>query len=796
MSWTAFEQVSTLLEPHQGPASFMELTRPKFKSYQPLPPSSRRFSDGVLSTPFQTETSRDARHTEIGNELTDLLHLVTARPGAIPELVHARYKEKSRLSSTPPIVPEAIRAPPIEETNLALSVSTVPIVTPQFLKFKAMSPKRLRSPQYKKEKVCKKEKSPTSTLAELEDRIRQLEADRDAIALKYQNKLQEERHQLSGDIVDAQKATAVITQQEHQSSHSTLAAAGLTATQQEELRLMSQHTWNPQHFWKTAEPIVPRDADLSPTPEAESVVLASKGITPPLAHDVHCHLTKQYLVSDEPATLALSLGPKPISPGEFESQQDNHCAPNIDAHVHRSRIPKPRDPQDAYVDTSTHSKPLYPQPVTYLASQNQSPPEQPELAPTCTESHLLFVSWRDSKHQNERAVRTKDTVSSTSSMSTPMQSQSKERKKKQKKGSTERATTPSVDALADAQRSLEQMYRNKLRPISAPKKSVSSHTVPVYSEFTEVDPQEQPQIIAHLKRTITPRLLDAAEIYTHYAPVNTPERDQEMAKTLTQRHDFIPIISSALYEDGDAIQMKPTPQKVQGKSTHQGKAATAFSVLGTSGLIGQSTHTQFLAKSILDKNVLIGSTCYLAERSTSLSDYRSDYTLPPVVQANIEEALTESVIDITKDESPIFSGATVRMNTDHSKQTKRLVRKQVPTEKISEQTKKPRSKSRVMFAGVETSEMSSALSSSPQIQRELIPAAVQPRIDAHVTRRLEPNEDAFRRAVALPDVMTNSVSEVSKIDMLGPIPVINSFNSQLLVDDPGVHNYTLLLESH
>lgn len=79
----------------------MELTRPKFKSYQPLPSSSRRFSDGMPLAPFQTELNRDTRHTELGNELTDLLRLVTARPGAIPKLVHARYQEKPRLSSAP-----------------------------------------------------------------------------------------------------------------------------------------------------------------------------------------------------------------------------------------------------------------------------------------------------------------------------------------------------------------------------------------------------------------------------------------------------------------------------------------------------------------------------------------------------------------------------------------------------------------------------------------------------------------------------------------------------------------------
>lgn len=222
--------------------------------------------------PFQTELNRDTRHTELGNELTDLLRLVTARPGAIPKLVHARYQEKPRLSSAPPAVPEAIRAPPIEETNLALSVSTVPIVTPQFLQFKTMSPKRLRSPQHKRGKTDKSSRSPTSTLEELEDRIRQLEADRDAITLKYQHKLQSERNQLTCDRLDAQKTAVMDTQQESQIQQPTSATTHLTTSQQEELRLMSQHAWNPQQFWGTVDavkPLITQDADLSPTPEAE-----------------------------------------------------------------------------------------------------------------------------------------------------------------------------------------------------------------------------------------------------------------------------------------------------------------------------------------------------------------------------------------------------------------------------------------------------------------------------------------------------------------------------------------------
>lgn len=792
MSWTALEQGSALSEPQQGHASFMELTRPKFKSYQPLPSSSRRFSDGMLSAPFQTETSRDIRHIELGNELTDLLRLVTAQPGAIPEMVHARYKEKPRLSSAPPAVPEAIRAPPIEETNLALSVSAVPIVTPQFLKFKAMSPKRLRSPKYKKERTEKNSRSPTSTLAELEDRIRQLEADRDAITMKYQNRIQDERRQLKTGIADTQKTATAATQQP------TTTATDLTATQQEELRLMSEHAWNPQHFWQTAQPPAARNSALSPTPEAESIVLASKGVTPPLTHDVHCHLTKQYIVPDELSLLALSLGPKPTSPGELKQQQAEHTISNIGMNAHRSRIPKPRDPQDTYTDVSVHSKPLYPQPITGSSEHDYHFSKQQEDTFTYDESRLLFASGRSSKQQKEGAANSNPTASSIGSISSPAQAESKEKRKRRKKSPAGRATTPSVDALADAQRSLEQMYRNKLRPTNEPKKSANNQIVPVYSEFAEVEPHEQPQIIAHLRKTITPRLLDATEIYNQYAPVNTPEQGRQMAKTLTQRHDFIPIISSALFEDGDAIQMKPSSQEPQGKTAHQGKAATASSVLGTSGLVGKSTHTQFLAKSILDKNVLAGSTYYLAERSTSPSDYRSDYNLPPVTQAkidNIEEALTESVIDITKDESPIFSGATTRMDTGHKKQTKLLTRKQVAVNKVSEQPKKPRSRSRVMFAGVDMSEMSSAMSSSPQIQREIIPAA-QPKIDAHVMRRLEPNKDNFNRAVALPDIIATSTSEVSKIEMLGPIPVIHSFNSQLLADDTLAHNYTLLLESH
>lgn len=805
MSWTAFEQGSALSEPHQAPVSFMELTRPKFKSYQPLPSSSRRFSDGMPLAPFQTELNRDTRHTELGNELTDLLRLVTARPGAIPKLVHARYQEKPRLSSAPPVVPEAIRAPPIEETNLALSVSTVPIVTPQFLQFKAMSPKRLRSPQHKRGKTDKSNRSPTSTLEELEDRIRQLEADRDAITLKYQHKLQSERNQLTCDRIDAQKTAVMDTQQEFQLQQPTSATTHLTTSQQEELRLMSQHAWNPQQFWGTVDavkPLITQDADLSPTPEAESVVLASKGITPPLTHDIHCHLTKQFIVSDEHSALGLSLGPKPASPREFKHQQEKQVASNVDIHAHRSRVPRPRDPQDVYMDVNVHATPLYPQPVTCSARKDQESSQSQTNPLTYDESHLLFASWGDGHRQREHSVNTNDMVSSSGGGLSPAQSDIKKTKRRSKKSAVERATTPSVDALEDAQKSLEQLYRNKLRPMNKPTKPSNNHAVPVYSEFTEMEPQEQPQILAHLRKTITPRLLDATEIYNQYAPVNTPEQDQRMAKTLTQRHEFIPIISSALFEDGDAIQMKPTLQESQGGCVSQGKVATASSVLGTSGLIGQSTHTQFLAKSILDKNVLIGSTCYLAERSTSHSDHRSDCILPQLVPVkidninNIEEALTESVIDITKDESPIFSGATVRMDAGRGKQTKLLTRKQVTIDNTSRQTKKPRSRSRVMFAGIDMSETGSALSSSPQVQRELVPTTAQPKIAAHVTRRLEPNEDNFQRAIAVPDAMAGSTSEVSRIELLGPVPMATSFNSQLLTDDLGAHNYTLLLESH
>lgn len=801
MSWTAFEQGSALSEAYQAPASFMELTRPKFKSYQPLPPSSRRFSDGMLLAPFQTEMSRDTRHTELSNELTDLLRLVTARPGAIPKLVHARYQEKPWLSSAPPAVPEAIRAPPIEETNLALSVSTVPIVTPQFLQFKAMSPKRLRSSQHKRERADKSSNSPTSTLKELEDRIRQLEADRDAITLKYQNRLQHERHQLNCDVTDTQKTAVIASQQEPQPQQPTVATTHLTTSQQEELRLMSQHAWNPQQFWDTAKPLIAKDVDFSPTPEAESVVLASKGVTPPLTHDVHCHLTKQFLVSDERSALGLSLGSKPVSPREFKRQQGRQTVPNIDIRTHRSRVPRPRDPQDVYTDVTVHTTPLYPQPVTYSTMQEQKSVHSQADTLTYDESHLLFASWNNRNRQREDSVNgnASGMVSSPVSRLSPAQTDAKEKRKRRKKLPVERATTPSVDALEDAQKSLEQMYRNKLRPVNEPKKPSVNHTVPVYSEFVEMEPQEQPQVLTHLKKTVTPRLLDATEIYNQYAPVNTPEQDQRMAKTLTQRHDFIPIISSALFEDGDAIQMKPAAQESQRGSVPYGKVATASSVLGTSGLIGQSTHTQFLAKSILDKNVLVGSTCYLVERSISHSDHHSDCIVPQPVQAgidNIEEALTESVIDITKDESPIFSGATVRMDAGRGKQTKLLTRKQVVIDSNYRQTKKPRSRSRVMFAGIDISEPGSALSSSPQVQRELILTTAQPKIAAHVTRRLEPNEDNFQRAIAIPDAMAASTSEVSRIELLGPVPLTTSLNSQLLTDDVGVHNYTLLLESH
>lgn len=792
MNWTALEQGPALLESKQTHASFMELTRPKFKSYQPLPPSSRKFSDGTSSTPFQIDESKNIRHAELGNELTDLLRLVTARPGAIPEIVHTRYKERQRFSSAPPVVPEAIRAPPIEETNLALSVSTVPIVTPQFLKFKAMSPKRLRSPQYKREKMDKNNRSPTSTLAELESRIRQLEADRDAITMKYQKKIQEEHQQLKSDITDVKKTTDV-------TQKPITTVVGLTATQQEELRLMSEHAWNPQQFWQTTELVMAQNKDLSPTPEAESIVLASKGVTPPLTHDVHCHLTKQYLVPDDINPLALSLGPRPVSPGELMQQHEAHGAPNIDVHTHRSRIPKPRDPQDTYTDASVCSKPLYPQPVPESSGYNYSFSKQQEDISTYNESHILFTSRRNVKHNAENTANTNPIASSVSSLLSSAQVETKDRKRRRKKSPVARAITPSVDALEDAQRSLEQMYRNKLRPLTEPKKHTSNQTVPVHSEFTEVESRENLQIISHLKKTITPRVLNATEIYNQYAPVNMMEQSQQMAKTLTQRHDFIPIISSALFEDGDAIQMKPSSQESQEKTVHQGKVASASSVLGASGLIGKSTHTQFLAKSILDKNVLVGSTYYLAERSTSPSDYRDDYNLPPITQAkvdNIEEVLTESVIDITKDESPIFSGATMRTDTGYRKQTKLLTRKHGYVDKSSEQPKKVRSRSRVMFAGVDMSEASSAISSSPQVQREFVPAASQPKIAAHVTRRLELNEDNFNRAVALPDIVTASNSEVSKIEMLGPIPAINSFNSQLLTDDTAAHNYTLLLESH
>lgn len=101
-----------------------------------------------------------------------------------------------------------------------------------------------------------------------------------------------------------------------------------------------------------------------------------------------------------------------------------------------------------------------------------------------------------------------------------------------------------------------------------------------------------------------------------------------------------------------------------------------------------------------------------------------------------------------------------------------------------------------MFAGIDMSETGSALSSSPQVQRELVPTTTQPKIAAHVTRRLEPNEDNFQRAIAVPDAMAGSTSEVSRIELLGPVPMATSFNSQLLTDDLGAHNYTLLLESH
>lgn len=594
-------------------ATFMHLTQPRFKEYQP--PDLTGLDLPALGT-FAADLER-------------LSQLANATPTEARKLLRRREIPDPKPIDVPPAVP----VPPLEPSvNVSLSMSSVPVISPQFLQFKTLSPKP-NSAKYRRNNQSTPSPMKSSTPSRMtikrhtpervqSDRLRIEELERRLQELENERRHLDER---------SQRSPAILLLKEVETPTNTFKHNSPTDKGQSILPTALSSSSSPtivESLAHSTRPIDrPRDYSLSPydilsrPPQRQQAILS---IPEPLhvtqeesfikAAEHISRLQEDKIRLQAPTQLATRREERRVTPppstDRVRKQVMMDPQANVSPHVIAHR-PLTRQGQDETFDSFTSHQ--------IRTRRGSSLFDEPSSNTPNVEQH----------HQHPPPSETRKYNSATSAAAVP----------------------PSVDELIAAQNSLEELYRQKLRParnssnifdqqyrmlqerrqrgspadkapiltpdmphtdsinkpdafrLQASPERRTFDPVPKGSISRELITTESPRIIAHLKTAITPKLLTADEVLAR-RDLKLSDVGFSMADTLVDRHEFVPIISSTIQGDEGAIQLVAAPST-------SGMAARPTAPMTKSVT---TASTQFLGKSVLDRNVLSGSTRLEGER--------------------------------------------------------------------------------------------------------------------------------------------------------------------------------------
>ncbi|TNJ29384.1 hypothetical protein GMRT_11153 [Giardia muris] len=585
-------------------ATFMRLTQPRFKEYRP--PDLTGLDLPALGT-FTADLER-------------LSQLANATPTEARKLLRRRETPDPKPVDVPPAVP----VPPLEPSvNLSLSMSSVPVISPQFLQFKTVSPKP-NSAKYRRHipqapsptkystpsRRPVKRRSPESVR---NDRLRMEELERRLQELEDERRYLDERPQRSPTILLLKEVETPTTVFKHNSPTD------------------------------KGQSILPTALSSSSSP---TIVESLAHSTRPLDRPPDSSFSPYDILSRPPQRhYAIPSIPEPL-----QATQEESFAKAAE-HISRLQEDKVRLQAPTQLSIRREERRLTPPSSTERVRKQVMVDPQAIMSPHVIAHRPLTRQGQDdpfdsfTSHQI-RTRRESNMFDEPSSSTHNVEQRPHEARKYNSTASTT-AFPPSVDELIAAQNSLEELYRQKLRPArnssnifdqqygmlqerrqrgsaadtapvlapemphnktfdkpstphlqASPERGKTTDHIPKTSVAREVISTESPRIIAHLKTAITPKLLTADEVLAR-RDLKLSDVGFSMADTLVDRHEFVPIISSTIQGDEGAIQLVAA-QSSSGMSARPTNVPMTKSITTASG--------QFLGKSVLDRNVLSVST--------------------------------------------------------------------------------------------------------------------------------------------------------------------------------------------